>query len=58
MLSSNPKRKAERDFNNRKKGPLGLPPSEVTFVFVTSRKWDGKQKWRDEKTRTRQMEEC
>lgn len=44
-----PSNKAERDFKARKKGPLGLPPSEVTFVFVTSRKWDRKQKWRDEK---------
>jgi len=44
-----PAAKAERDYKARKKGPLGLPPSEVTFVFVTSRKWDGKQKWRDGK---------
>ena len=43
--------KAERDFKARKSGPLGLPPSEVTFIFITSRKWDGKQKWRDEKRR-------
>jgi len=48
-VENNPKRKAEEVFKDRKKGPLGLPPSEVTFVFVTSRKWDEKQKWRDEK---------
>jgi len=48
-VEQRPAAKAERDFNARKKGPLGLPPSEVTFVFVTSRKWDRKQKWRDEK---------
>jgi transcriptional regulator with XRE-family HTH domain len=48
-VEHNPKRKAESDFSNRKKGPLGLPASEVTFVFVTSRKWDRKQEWRDEK---------
>ena len=48
-VEQRPANKAERDFKARKKGPLGLPPSEVTFVFVTSRKWDGKQKWRDEK---------
>ena len=41
--------KAERSFKARKSGPLGLPSSKATFVFVTSRKWDGKQKWRDEK---------
>ena len=44
-----PATKAEQDYRARKKGPLGLPPSDVTFIFVTSRKWDGKQKWRDEK---------
>jgi transcriptional regulator with XRE-family HTH domain len=48
-VDQRPADKAERDFKARYKGPLGLPPSEVTFVFVTSRKWDGKQKWRDEK---------
>ena len=48
-VQRNPKGKAEEVFKDRKKGPLGLPPSEVTFVFVTSRKWDWKQKWRDEK---------
>ena len=48
-VEQRPADKAERDFKARKKGPLGLPPSEVTFVFVTSRKWDGKQRWRDEK---------
>ncbi|MDZ7618608.1 MAG: hypothetical protein U1E05_16515, partial [Patescibacteria group bacterium] len=44
-----PASKAEEDFKARREGPLGLPPSETTFIFVTSRKWDGKQKWRDEK---------
>lgn len=48
-VEGNPKSKAEAVFKDRKRGPLGLPPSEVTFVFVTSRKWDKKQEWRDEK---------
>ncbi|NQT37886.1 MAG: helix-turn-helix domain-containing protein [Planctomycetes bacterium] len=48
-VQQNPTAKANRDYKNRKKGPLGLPPSEVTFVFVTSCKWDKKQEWRDEK---------
>jgi hypothetical protein len=52
-VEQRPASKAERDFKARKKGPLALPPSEVTFVFVTSRKWDGKQKWRDEKRELR-----
>jgi len=50
-VEQRPADKAERDFKTRKSGPLGLSPSEVTFIFVTSRKWDGKQKWRDEKRR-------
>jgi len=48
-VADRPADKAERDFKARISGPLGLPPSQVTFVFVTSRKWDGKQRWRDEK---------
>ena len=48
-VEKTPKGKAEHDFKNRERGPLGLPPSEVTYIFVTSRKWDDKQKWRDEK---------
>jgi hypothetical protein len=48
-VQNHPKGKAEEVFKDRKKGPLGLPPREVTFVFVTSRKWDTKQDWRDEK---------
>ncbi len=48
-VDQRPADKAEQDFKARTKYPLGLSPSETTFVFVTSRKWDGKQKWRDEK---------
>jgi transcriptional regulator with XRE-family HTH domain len=48
-VDQRPADKAERDFKARTKDSLGLSPSETTFVFVTARKWDGKQKWRDEK---------
>ncbi len=48
-VEQKPASKASRDFDKRKAVSLGVPPSEVTFVFVTSRKWDGKQKWREEK---------
>ncbi len=48
-VDQRPADKAARDFNARKRGPFACQTSEVTFVFVTSRKWDGKQKWRDEK---------
>ncbi len=52
-VNQDPKRKANDDFASRTKDPLGLPPAEVTFVFVTSRKWDDKQAWRDEKQKLR-----
>jgi transcriptional regulator with XRE-family HTH domain len=48
-VDQRPADKAERDFRARTKDSLGLPLSETTFVFVTSRKWDGKNRWRDEK---------
>jgi len=37
--------KAEEDYQKRKKDPLGLDPSEATFIFVTSRVWIAKQGW-------------
>ena len=48
-----PANKAERVFKERNKGPLGLSPADSTFVFVTSRKWDRKQEWRDQKRKLR-----
>ena len=41
-----PADKAEHDFKAKRSNPRGRTPSEITFIFVTSRKWDGKQKWR------------
>lgn len=44
-VEKHPQRKAEGDFKKRTKDPLGLDRSEVTFIFVTPRKWPGKEKW-------------
>lgn len=39
------KGKADSDYEKRKADPLGLVPTETTFVFVTPRRWGGKDKW-------------
>lgn len=39
------KGKADSDYEKRKSDPLGLNPAETTFVFVTLRRWGGKEKW-------------
>ena len=43
------KRKAEEDYKKRKNDPLGKEHSMATYVFVTLRIWDGKEKWVKEK---------
>ncbi len=43
------KRKADSDYAKRTKDPLGLDPSETTYVFVTPRRWSKKQEWAAEK---------
>ncbi len=43
------KGKAESDYAKRTASPLGYEPSETTFVFVTPRRWGGKETWLAEK---------
>lgn len=43
------KGKADGDYIKRTKDPLGLKPTETTFVFVTLRRWGGKDAWVTEK---------
>lgn len=43
------KSKAESDFEKRTKNPLGIEPSTATFVFVSPRRWAGKDDWASEK---------
>ena len=48
---SNPKRKADEDFRRRTENPLGVKPSEATFVLVTPRRWEGKDEWEVDKNK-------
>ncbi len=43
------KKKAESDYQKRKKDPLGYNTSETVFIFVTPRIWTKKEKWANEK---------
>lgn len=46
---ANPKGKADDDYDKRTENPLGYNPSESTFIFITTRFWKNKDKWRQEK---------
>jgi hypothetical protein len=39
------KGKADGDYQKRCEDPLGVVPAETTFVFVTLRRWGGKDDW-------------
>jgi len=41
--SANPLAKANSDYEERTKNPRGVDPAQTTFVFVTSRRWSGKE---------------
>lgn len=43
------KGKADSDYDKRSKEPLDMTPVETTFIFVTPRRWGGKNKWIQEK---------
>ena len=42
-------RKANEDYEKRTADPLGLNRATTTFVFVTSRRWNGKMQWEGER---------
>jgi hypothetical protein len=44
-VNRNPKDKADKDYMKRSKDPLGIDPKLSTFVFVTARRWGGKDDW-------------
>lgn len=46
---SNINSKANADYEKRKEDPKGLDPKETTFVFVTSRRWEKKEEWIQQK---------
>lgn len=43
------RKKAEQDFKKRTKASLGPDKKQSTFIFVTLRKWQGKDVWCEEK---------
>lgn len=48
--SQNPQKKANKDFDRRRVG-LDAEKEQITFVFVTPRRWPGKRKWESAKQR-------
>jgi len=48
-VNQDPKGKAENDYTKRTEDPLGVDPSQTTFVFVTPRRWPGKEDWVEDK---------
>lgn len=39
------KAKADTEYRKRSKDPVGVDPGRSTFVFVTPRRWAGREKW-------------
>jgi hypothetical protein len=48
-VNSKVKAKADEDYRKRTQAPLGLKPQETTYVFVTPRRWSGKDGWASER---------
>ena len=48
-VNQDPKGKAEGDYTKRTEDPLGVDPLQTTFVFVTPRRWPGKEDWVEDK---------
>lgn len=42
---SDPRGKAQSDYEKRSEEPLGVDPAATTFVFVTQRRWPNSQDW-------------
>ena len=47
--SQDPRAKANDDYGKRTGNPLGIDPRQATFVFVTPRRWPGRDAWAVEK---------
>ena len=48
-VRSDIKTKADNDYEKRKNNPLNINKNECSFIFVTPRKYDNKNKWIEEK---------
>jgi len=44
-VGSQPKAKADKDYKKRRDHPRGFVPGDVSFVFVTPRRWSGAAAW-------------
>jgi hypothetical protein len=44
-VNRDPKHKADEDYKKRCEDPLGIDPAHSTFVFITIRRWGGKDEW-------------
>lgn len=49
-VDAKPRQKAASDYLKRTENPLGLDPSTTTLVFVSLRRWPGKDEWAAEKS--------
>ena len=45
--SRDPERQARRNYRKRTEDPKGVDPAQTTFVFVTPRRWEGANAWRN-----------
>lgn len=52
-----PGSKAQEDYEKRVEDPLGLDPSQTTYVCVTPRKWTKKEEWREKKNQDKVWKE-
>lgn len=48
-VNQNVKAKADSDYEKRTAEPLGVTPSQSTFVFVTPRRWSAKHEWENDR---------
>lgn len=46
-VSSSPETKANKDYAKRAQKPIGVTPTETTFVFVTPHVWADRKAWAD-----------
>ena len=49
-VAADPRDKAEKDYGKRSEDSSSLVPEDATFVFVTLRRWGGRDVWAAEKT--------
>lgn len=48
---SNPKKKAQDEYDKRTRNPNDVVPAEASFIFVTPRRWSGSEAWVSERSK-------